>query len=118
MGLLDVVRSGVAIANSVTGDLQATVTHRVFVRAGGSGQSIYTNVSRKALVTRKQRLVRSSSGDMSKSQAEVTFLDPGVVVNELDIIILPDGTSGPIINSAGFVDAQTGHPILTQVYLG
>ena len=52
------------------------------------------------------------------SQAEVTFLDPGVVVNELDIIILPDGTSGPIINSAGFVDAQTGHPILTQVYLG
>lgn len=118
MGLMDVVRSSVAIANSVTADLQATVTHRVFVSSGGAGKSVYTNVARKALVTRKQKLVRSSSGDQTMSQAEVVFLDPGVVVNELDLIILPDGTSGPILNSAGFVDSGTGRPILTQVYLG
>lgn len=118
MGLMDTVRSGVAIANSVTGDLQATVTHRVFVRAGGAGKSIYTDVQRKALVTRRQRLVRSSSGDQTMSQAEVVFLDPGVVVNELDLITLPDGTSGSILNTSGFVDSGTGRPILTQVYLG
>jgi len=118
MGLLDTVRAGVAIANQLTTDLQATVTHRVFVSSGGSGSSQYTNVSRKALVTRKQRLVRSSSGDMSMSQAQVVFLDPGVVVKEFDKIILPDGTTGPILNTDGFVDAVTGRPILTQVYLG
>lgn len=118
MGLLDTVRAGVDLANRLTTDLQATVTHKVFVSSGGAGKSVYTDVPRKALVTRKQRLVRSSSGDMSMSQAQVVFLDPGVVVKELDKIVLPDGTSGPILNTDGFVDAGTGKPILTQVYLG
>ena len=120
MGLLDTVRGGVAIAKALTADLQANVSQRSALGpASGSGEvPLGDAVSRPALVTRIQKVVRSVSGQMVMSQAEVVFLDPGVIVNELDEIVLPDGTTGPIIFSEGFVDRVTGSPILTQVYLG
>lgn len=118
MGLMDTVRSAVALANNMTADLQADVTHEVFQHADGAGTGDYIKVVRPALVTRKQKMVRSADGEMVLSGAQVTFLDASVVVNELDRIILPDGTGGPILATDGFVDSGTGHPILTQVYLG
>lgn len=120
MGLLDTVRNGVATARALTADLQANVQHRsVLGAANGSGEvPLSAPVLRPALVTRKQKVIRSASGQLVVSMAEVVFLDPGVVVNELDEIVLPDGTTGPIIESEGFVDRVTGSPILTQVYLG
>lgn len=119
MGLLDIVRSGVAIANNLTADLQASATHEAYASETGSGRRTYSApVNRPALVTRKQKLVRSSSGELVMSEASVVFLDPAVVINELDKITLPDGTTGPIINTEGFVDRGTGHPILTEIYLG
>jgi hypothetical protein len=118
MGLMDVVRSAVAVANTLTADLQANVTHEVFQHADGAGTGDYVKVTRPALVTRKQQMVRSSNGEMVLSSAQVVFLDAGVVINEFDRIILPDGTGGPILTTDGFVDSGTGHPISTQVYLG
>ena len=120
MGLLDTVRNGIAVAKSLTSDLQANVSHRSALGpASGSGEvPLGPAVQRPALVTRKQKVVRSTTGQMITSIAEIVFLDPGVVVNELDEIVLPDGTTGPIVWSEGFVDRGAGSPMLTQVYLG
>ena len=119
MGFLDIVRGGVELANSLTADLQANVTHKAWVSTGGSGVKVYAEpVVRPALVDWKQKQVRTASGVLTVCRASVTFLDPAVVVDEKDIIILPDGTTGPILDMAGFIDRITGTPILTEVYLG
>lgn len=118
MGLMDTVRSAVALANNMTADLQADVVHEVFQHADGAGTASYLKVVRPALVLRKQKMVRSSMGEMVLSGASVVFLDAGVIIHEFDRIMLPDGTGGPILATDGFVDSGTGHPILTQVYLG
>ncbi len=63
---------------------------------------------------------------MSVSRASVLFLDiaalvtatGGAGIDDNDIITLPDGTTGPILNLAGFTDAGTGHPVATEVFLG
>lgn len=119
MGLLDIVRTGVNIARQQTADLQASVSYESWLRTEGDGTRVFdTPRSVPALVTRRQKLVKTASGEMVMSQASIAFLDPAIVVNELDRITLPDGTTGPILNSDGFVDRGTGHPILTEVYLG
>lgn len=118
MGLLDVLRVGVAVANSVTADLQPEVTHRVFVHASGKGKKDFLDVPRRAIVTKQQKLVKTSSGEMKMSTAQICFLDPGVVMNELDEIILPDGSGGTVLATNAFVDRGTGGPLLTEVYLG
>jgi hypothetical protein len=127
MSLLDVVRSGVAIANSVTnsGDLQASVMHEHYTESaqlaankGVGKRTLDAAVSRPALVQKKQQMVRTASGELVQSKASVVFLDPAVLVTLFDKITLPDGTTGPILSIEGFVDKRTGQPILTEVYLG
>ena len=119
MGFRDLVRDGVALANSLTADLQANVTHKAWVSTSGSGVKTYAApVIRPALVDWKQKQVRTVSGVLTVSRASVTFLDPDVIVDEKDVIILPDGTTGPILDMAGFIDRVTGTPYLTEVFLG
>ena len=127
MSLLDVVRSAVAIANQVTAPLQATVTFQRFLSTDWQGSSTYaTAVDLKAIVDWRQKQLRTSTGILSVSRASVMFIDiaalvaatDGNGVDDLDIITLPDGTTGPILDMSGFIDAGTGQPIATEVYLG
>lgn len=128
MSLLDVLRSGVAIADSVTKPLQATVLYSRYVSSDSYGTKSYSpeNVKMKAIVDWKQKQVRTLEGVLSVSRASVTFLNIADVVkatggdgiNDQDRIVLPDGTTGPILDMAGFIDAGTGHPIATEVFLG
>lgn len=122
MGLLDIVRSGVAIANSLTADLQPTVLREAVVLP--LTQDVYGEpvrsaaVATPAIVEMKLRMVRSSGGELVSCRATVTFLDPAVVVHLKDKLTLPDGTSGPILDAVGMTDRGTGKPFLTQVYIG
>lgn len=132
MSLLDVLRSGVAVANNVTQPLQATVTYRRYVGEDYQGTVTFSPptssspISLKAIVERKQRNVKSTTGELITSQASVMFLDIAALnaatggngIGIYDQITLPDGTTGPILNTSGFVDAGTGHMIATEVYLG
>jgi len=54
---------------------------------------------------------------MVMSTAYIAFLHP-TIVNELDRITLQDGTTAPILNTEGFMNVETGHPVLTEIYLG
>lgn len=120
MGLADTVRGAVAVANAATAGLQVNVSHYAAGTPDEAGNVPYPALptARPALVTRKQKMVTTSTGQNVLSTAEVVFLDPAVVINELDKIVLPDGTTGPILNTVGFLDQGTNRPYLTQVYLG
>lgn len=117
--LLDVLRSGIAFADSFTQShrLQSTVVHQSASASGGAGEvTLGDPVSRLALVEWKQEEIRDEGGEATKSRAIVTFLDPTVVVSMEDVITLADGTTGPILAIEG-PKALTGM-LLRQVYLG
>ena len=127
MSLLDVLRSGVRIADQVTKPLQASVSFARYLSTDAYGTKTYAAPrTLKAIVDWKQRQVRTSTGVLSVSRASVIFLDivalvaatGGDGVDDNDVITLPDGTTGPILDMSGFIDAGTTHPLATEVYLG
>lgn len=128
MSLLDVLRTGVKVADQVTKPLQASVTYeRRKVRPDGYGtQDYHPAVALRAIVDWKQKQLRTPAGVLSVSRAYVMFLDisalnaatVGQGIGDHDRITLPDGTTGPILDMAGFVDAGTGKPLATEVWLG
>jgi len=127
MGLLGVIRSGVKVADKVTKDLQPSVSYERFTGQDGFGDKTYAAaVDLKAIVDWKQTQVRTTTGLLTVSRAAVTFLDidalvaatGGAGIGDDDKITLPDGTTGPILDMAGFIDAVTGIPVATEVFLG
>lgn len=128
MSLLDTLRLGVAIADSVTKPLQATVTYeRAIVDNSGYGGPAYSApVPLKAIVDYISSQVRTKDGVLTVSRAIITLLDIAAVVaatgglgiDNGDRFTLPDGDTGPLLDIRGFVDAGTGHPIATQAVIG
>lgn len=127
MGLLKIVRNAVKTADKVTKDLQATVSYSRYLSSDDYGAKTFAAaVSLRAIVDWKQKQLRTTAGVLSVSRASVMFLDITAVVlatsgegiDDNDLIVLPDGTTGPILDMAGFIDAGTGHPIATEVFLG
>lgn len=122
----------VGIANKVTKSLkfQALVSYDkcTGVSTDGYGTLLYENgpVLLSAIVEMKQEQVTTLTGILAISRASILFIDTpaliaatgGVPIDSNDTITLPDGTSGPILNVAGFVDAGAIYPVTTQVYLG
>jgi hypothetical protein len=120
MGLIS---NAVALADRITQSLglQALVNHRSFLSTDGAGKVQFVNpngVSRRAVITRKQKMVKTASGELIMSTSQIVLLDSAVVVNEFDVFTLPDGTTGPVLTTDGYIPADTSHPVLTQVYLG
>lgn len=140
MSLLTGLRAGIATANKITKPLQATVQFRHFVGASGTGERMYLPpegepaIELLAIVDWKQKHLRTPTGELTVSRASVLFLDIVALraattvldgsnlveegINDQDMIILPDGSTGPIIDMGGFIDADTGHPVYTEVWLG
>lgn len=115
MGLRNLVAGAVLLAKNITNDLQPYVSHQT---ASGEGVVTYSAaVQRKALVVYKQGAVRRQDGQLVQYRAVVYFLED-VVVTMQDIVTLPDGTTGPIVNIGGFADRLTGRSYYKEVYLG
>lgn len=126
MSLLDVLRTGVKIADKVTKPLQATV---MYAREGvdnSYGPTYLTAVPLHAIVDYKAVQVRTKGGVLTATRATITLLNidevvaatAGLGIGNNDIFTLPDGDTGPILDIGGFVDPGTGHPIATTVMLG
>ena len=117
---MSLLASAVALANNVTQSLglQADVTYyQAISPADGAGKvDRLAGVILKAIVEQKLKQVRTISGEMVMSRSNVTFLEPRVISTD-DKIVLPDGSTGPILATQGFVD-DTQAAILTQVFLG
>jgi hypothetical protein len=128
VALADVVRSGIATAKSITATLQANVLHTPWV-----GQDEWATpapaqaTARPALVEMKQSLRRGADGHEVLQRATVTFLAPiapnGAAgrrepIDPRDVIVLPDGTTGPILDVSGLADPASGQPYMLVVALG
>jgi len=127
MSLLDTLRSGIAIANNVTKDLQATVGYERVLSSDEYGKHVYASkVNLRAIVDFTGKQVRTQEGILTVTRAIITLLDTDAVaaatqgqgVGNDDRFTLPDGDTGPILDIAGFIDAVTGQPIPTTVMLG
>ena len=129
MGLLDVIHSGVRIANAVTKPLQALVSYErcTSTKADAYGKKTYASaVQLRAVVDWKAQSLRTQAGDLTVCKASVMFLDAAAVslatggkgISDDDRISMPDGTTGPILDLRGFMDAGTGQPIATEVLIG
>lgn len=127
MSLLDTLRLGVRIADKVTKPLQPNVTFSHYTGSNEFGDKTYTApVPLRAIIDWKQKQLRTQGGVLSVSRASVLFLDIDKLkaatnnegVDDNDLVVLPDGTTGPILDMGGFIDAGTGIPLATEIFLG
>lgn len=127
MSLLDVLRSGVKIADSTTKALQAEVTFEHITGHDPYGEPIFGPPQKiLALCDWRQKEVSTLGGQLTVSRIIVTFLNVddvsrvtnGEGIDNGDRITLPAGETGPILDMSGFIDAGTGQPLATEVYLG
>lgn len=132
MGFSDIIRQGVAIADGLTVDLQATVTHQAWIGQSGSGVDIFAApVTRKALVDRSRKPMYTNGGKLIVVLATLTILDPIPPttpnagqqrinpVDPRDVFTLDDGTTAPIQKAGGFEDAGAAPaPFLNEIVLG
>jgi hypothetical protein len=134
VALRDAIAAGIKVADGVTraGGLQALVTLRHAGGADGEGTIRYAPplgqpaTPMRAIVDWTQRSLRTQQGQMSVSRAQVSFLDVAALLaatggeglSDDDIITLPDGTTGPILDMKGFIDGGTGQPFMTEAFLG
>ena len=127
MSLLDVLRAGVAVADSVTKPLQAYVIYHRFLGSDAYGAPVFAApVQMKAIVDYVSSQVRTPEGILTVSRASILLIDvkevlkatDNVGVDNGDRFFLPDGDTGPILDIRGFVDAITGIPVATEVMIG
>lgn len=81
-----------------------------------------------ALVIRKTGVVKDASGQVITYHTYIGIFRPLTPISNskrsshpvdmMDTFILPDGTTGPIVATDGYVNGQSGLPVYTQVYLG
>lgn len=127
MSLLDVLRSGVAIADKITKPLQCVVTYKRYTTSDIYGKKQFASpVSLHAVVDFKANQVRTKEGVLTVTRATITLLNiqevvaatGGEGIGNNDVFILPDGDTGPTLDIGGFIDAGTGHPLATTVMQG
>lgn len=117
MGLQDVIRSAVRVADVVTKELQVTVAHHAWTSADATGLPTYASpVNRKAIVESRSRLMRDNAGQEIVASHRVIFLGTPAAngaanrrepIDPRDKLVLPDGTTGQIVAVNGFPDSGT-----------
>ena len=128
MALDDIVRNAVATINTITGSLQVNVTHQAWTGQSGTGTPTYAaGVVRPAIVEKKTRDRRMADGRVIMTIAYIVFIHPiaangaaGRVepIDARDKFTLPDGTTGPVIDTNAFLDPNTNAGYLHEVWLG
>jgi len=129
MGLDNIVRSGVALANKVTGSLQGVVTIKPWIAQDVNGTATYGAAKKvKAIIELGEKSLKTANGVSVDIQAKITFLQPikangaeGRVepIDDRDVITLPDGTTGPtIVGEPMIVDPASSKPYFQIVGIG
>ncbi len=131
MGLGSIVRSAYRTAHQVTGGtdgLQVDVAHYAWTSQDGYGKPTYASAKTyPAIVTRTQRLIRTQTGHEVMSRASLEFLQLPKAngasnrtepIDTRDKLVLPDGTTGPILDVNGLLDPTTEHPFGVTVWIG
>jgi hypothetical protein len=131
MGLGSILRNGVATANRITGatdGLQGECKHYAWTGQDGYGKPTYASVKKfSAVVNRKQVPVRTATGEVLLSRAQLTILQPLTAqgadertepIDLRDKIRLPDSDLDcKILDVQGVIDPSTGLPFGHEVFL-
>lgn len=128
--IASIIRDGVKLTNDFIQDLQASIIHTAWTGyTNASGDSSYAEpVQLKCIVSTQQSDIFTASGQIVSVMATLTFIGdvlpngaPGrrEPFDPRDIIILPDGSTGPIIDTpSGVNDPLTGRGFTHKVLLG
>lgn len=127
MSLLDVLRTGVAVANGVTRPLQPRIKYERCVSVDGAGTKTYAGPRfLHAVEEWEAHPVKTSGGVLTVARATLLFLDipevktatAGAGFTDKDKFTLSDGSTGPVLELSGFIDAGTAQPVATTVAIG
>jgi hypothetical protein len=129
MSLASIVRKGVATANSCTSSLQVSVSHYPWIGYNKAGEDIWagTAVTLQALSEKKRMLVRGPLSEELKEVTVLTIIGPVAAngtaerrepIDPRDKLVLPDNSTGPILDVSGLDDPSTGRPYMYMVTLG
>lgn len=144
MSLNSLIRNAVKVADTITKSLQGDVQHSAWIGQDGFGKPVYGTVIqglditgqpttpnvpvvRKAVIELKQR-ERQVQGRVIMTFAYLTFVGPIPVngmtserkeaVDPRDVFILPDGSTGPVVDVQGVLDSETNLMYAVEVWLG
>lgn len=129
MALVDILRSGINIANNVTASIQGSVTLEQWTGQDGYGAPTYaSSVAVDAIIDLTRKTRPTASGQLVTVVATVTCLEsisPNGAsgrqepIDPRDRITLPNGATGPIVNVPDAVlDPLTNRPFFNVIYLG
>lgn len=128
MGLRDLVANGVALANSLTADLQVSVQLEQWTGQDAFGNATYAAaVSYTAIVEKVNKRIMTPSGVEQHINYYIAVIQPITAngasgrqepIDTRDKITLSDGATGPIRDHRGLLDSDTDSPYLMEVWLG
>lgn len=132
MGLDEIVTNAVATIKSVTSDLQPQVEHWAWIGHEDDGAPKYASTAKKynciVEYRRRRHSLIQSHGQEVWSRAYVVFLEPVKVtgvnadrvepIDPRDRIVLPDGSTGPIVDVRGIVSKKTKRAYFHEVWIG
>jgi len=127
MGLDDLVRGAVEMADDITTSLQVTVTHAAWTGQSLTGVPTFATTSRLALIEERDRVLRNPQGEVIVSSHKLTFLRPIAAngaanrtepIDPRDKFTLPNGKIGRVVDVRGMTDPNTSQRYFFEVYLG
>lgn len=127
-GLDAVLRNGIKTIDKITKTLQATVTYQPWKAQDEFGAATYGSARKlRAVVEYNRQMRKTESGEEVMTMASVLFVQPlkpvGTTgrtepIDPRDKITMPDGRTGPIVYSKGFVDRISGLTMYHEIWLG
>jgi hypothetical protein len=132
MALNDVIANVVAIAHKITEPLQGEVMHSPWIAQNAFGSSSLQTpfgqaIRRTAIIEQQARWRQLPNGNQVYTYAHLIFLVPFEHINApnrknpvdpRDKFVLPDGSSGPVVDSDGLHNPGTKSPYFCEVWLG
>jgi hypothetical protein len=117
----EVLLVGINIADTLTAGVQSSVSHYAFLGANGDGDESYDDpVPVSCVLDQTRKQVSTPQGRLEAIVATLTFPRGGINIGPKDKIVLPDGTTGPLILDApdAVFDPVTGRGFITTVRIG
>ena len=135
LNLPSIISNAVKIASNATRSLQETpdgvgiVAHHAWTGNDAWGKNTYASpISRRAIWEPKhQSKFDTNTGAVVQVKGKLTFLDPiepngaeGRIepIDNRDLLVLPDGTSGPIFRPEGLYNPVAGAPFVIELWIG
>lgn len=123
-------RRGVKLVDQFTQDGQVEITHEAWIAQDKFGKPQYaapTDPAPRCVIDSRQRVVVTTGGQAITIMSTLTFTSPTASngapgrrepIDPRDKITLPNGFTGPIIDSAAPIDPKTNMGYIQQIMLG